>query len=291
MNPVKTSANTAAAPSRRRFLQGSLLTGAAALAGPALLSACGSGDIVSALKPSRIRVLGDGLSFLGSPRYTVNPITGTARLWVDQLASRYGMSLTAADGFAAGDATAADIAAQIAAAGTPAPNDLYLINAPMKDIFDSAASELAAKAAGTALAQAVADLINSGAQYVVVAGVYDLSESPAVITLGQQAAFKAAVTQYNDAFKIGAEPFGKNLLFVDLAYYVNELVRIPGYYGLDASTISTPVCTTPLAIDCTTATLVNPNYVDYLFADDRYLTPEAHRLFGDFAYDKISQRW
>jgi outer membrane lipase/esterase len=286
MTSARTTASTAA-PSRRRFLQGSLLTGAAALAGPALLSACGSGDIVSALKPARIRVLGDGLSFLGTPRFTVND--GSARLWVDQLAGRYGLSLTAADSFATGNATAANIAAQIAAAGAPGPNDLFVINAPMEDIFASSANATTAAAAGVTLANAVRGLIASGAQYVVFAGAYDLGKSPAAIALNQVQAYSDAALALNNAFKVNATDLGKNLLFVDLAFYVNELVRIPGTYGLTNATA--PVCSVTPATSCTTATLVDSNYVDYLFADERYITPEAHRLFGDYAYDQISRRW
>ena len=273
--------------SRRRFLQGSLLTGAAALAGPALLSACGDGDIVSALKPSRIRVLGDGLSFLGSPRFTVND--GSARLWADQIATRYGLTLTAADGFAAGNATAADIAGQIAAAGAPGANDLFLINAPMQDIFAASGSTAAATAAGKTLADAVRGLIASGAKFVAVAGVYDLGTAPDVVTLGQTVAFSAAALAFNDGFKVNAVDLGANLLFVDLAFYVSELIRIPSTYGL--TNVTTAVCVPPVATACDTTTLVDANYVDYLFADGRHFTPEAHRLFGDYTYDQIIRRW
>jgi phospholipase/lecithinase/hemolysin len=270
--------------SRRRFLQGSLLTGAAALAGPALLSACGDGDIVSALRPSRIRVLGDGLSFLGSPRFTVND--GSARLWVDQIATRYGLTLTAADGFAAGNATVADIASQVAAAGAPGANDLFLINAPMQDIFTATA---AATAAGKTLADSVRALIASGAKFVAVAGVYDLGKAPEVIALGQTTAFSAATLAFNDSFKVNAEDLGANLLFLDLAFYVNELVRVPSTYGL--TNVTNAVCVPPVATACDTTTLVASNYVDYLFADGRHFTPETHRLFGDYAYDQIIRRW
>lgn len=273
--------------SRRRFLQGGLLTGAAALAGPALLSACGDGDIVSALRPSRIRVLGDGLSFLGSPRFTVND--GSARLWADQIATRYGLTLTAADGFAAGNATAADIAGQIAAAGAPDANDLFLINAPMQDIFASSGSTTLAAAAGLTLANAVRALIAAGAKFVAVAGVYDLGKSPEAIALNQVAAHSAAALAFNDSFKVNAVDLGANLLFLDLAFYVNELIRIPVSYGL--TNVTAAVCSPPVATSCTTATLIDANYVDYLFADGRHFTPEAHRLFGDYAYEQIIRRW
>ena len=290
MNPVNPSAPSATlvgAPSRRRFLQGSLLTGAAALAGPTLLSACGDGDIVSALQPTRIRVLGDGFGFLGSPRFTVNG--ASAKLWVDQIASRYGIALSAADGAAVGNATAADVAGQVAALGPPASNDLFVVNAPMADIFASNGNLNVAEAAGKTLAIAIRNLIASGAQYVLFAGVYDLGKSPAAIALGQQTALSAASLALNNAFKVNSTDLGKNLLFVDLAFYVNELVRIPNTYGLTNAT--TPVCTVSPATACTTATLVASDFENYLFADDRHLTPEAHRLFGDYAFDQINRRW
>jgi phospholipase/lecithinase/hemolysin len=199
------------------------------------------------------------------------------------------LALTAADGFAAGGATAADIATQITASGVPRENDLFVVNASMADIFASGVSVASAEAAGRTLAIAMRNLIASGAQYVVLAGVYDLGKSPAAIALGQQAAFSAASLALNDAFKVNATDLGKNLLFVDLAFYVNELVRIPNTYGLTNATAA--VCSVPTATACTTATLVASNYVDYLFADDRHLTPEAHRLFGDYAFDQINRRW
>jgi outer membrane lipase/esterase len=133
------------------------------------------------------------------------------------------------------------------------------------------------------------NLIASGAQYVLFAGVYDLGKSPAAIALGQQAAFSAASLALNIAFNVNSTDLGKNLRFVDLAFYVNELIRVPVTYGL--TNVTSPVCTVSPATACTTSTLVASNYVDYLFADDRHLTSEAHRLFGDYAFDQINRRW
>jgi outer membrane lipase/esterase len=274
------------APSRRRFLQGSLLTGAAALAGGSMLSACGSGDIVSSLSPSRFVVLGDGLSFLGSPRYTVND--GTVNIWAAQLAARFGFTLTAADGKAAGNATVADVGTQVAAVGAPAARDVFLINAPMKDIFDGAASTTVAANAGKALATHVRNLINAGAQYVLIAGLYDLGKSPAAVGLGQAAAYTAAALSFNSAFKTDAVDLGAHLLFVDTTHYINLLVTSPSGYGL--SNVTTSVCTASPVTSCTTSTLAGDHNV-YLFADDRHFTPVVHRLFGNYAYDQIKARW
>ena len=71
--------------SRRSLLRAGALGGLAVTVGSTgLLSACGSGDIVSALVPTRFISFGDGLSDLGQGstglRYTINgvPMTITA---------------------------------------------------------------------------------------------------------------------------------------------------------------------------------------------------------------------
>jgi len=290
MNP-RHHAPAVSTPSRRRFLQGGLLTGAAALAGPALLSACGSGDIVSALVPSRFFVLGDGLSYLGDPRYTVND--GTTNIWAERVADRYSLDVVqGSTGFAAGYATVAALDAQVTAvlaAATPGANDVYLVNAPMQDVLDAPANTTTASAAGTALAASVRRLITAGAKYVVVAGLYDLGKSPRAIAASAVGSYSASALAYNNAFKTAAADLGATLLFVDLAYYVNQLVDSPYSYGLTDA--DTPVCSVATANLCTTSTLVSAEYVDYLFADDIHFAPEAHRLFGDYAYEQLRARW
>lgn len=276
------------APTRRRFLQGGLLTGATALAGGSLLSACGSGEIDSPLSPSRFVVLGDGMSFLGDPRYTVND--GSVNNWAAQMAARYGFTLTAADGFAAGNATVADMAGQVAAVGTPGEKDVFLVNAPMADIFAASASTSSAAAAGTALATHMRQLIAAGAKYVLFVSVYDLGKSPAAIALGQADAYTAAALSFNSAFKTSASDLGANLLIVDATRYFNLVVASPPSYGLTNAT--TAVCTSATVTACTSATvLAGADYNTYLFADDRHLTPAGHRLFGNYAYDQAKARW
>lgn len=286
-------------PSRRRFLQGGLLAGAATLAGPVLLSACGSGDIVSALTPTRFIVMGDGLSFLGDPRYTVND--GSINIWAQQLASRYGLSVTdvgaGGNGYAEGLArvlgAGPSVEAQVTAflAGdTPGADDVFLVNAPMQDIWDAAASAAAATTAGQALAAQVRRLIDAGAQHVLVANVYDLGKSPRAIALDQTTAYKESALAFNIAFKLAAVDLGASLLFVEMANYVDQLVESPAVYSL--TNVTAAVCTSATVTDCTTSTLlpgVDPN--DYLFADDIHFTPVVHRLFGDYAYNQLRLRW
>jgi len=102
---------------------------------------------------------------------------------------------------------------------------------------------------------------------------------------------------------VAVEDLGKNVLYIDAAYYVNVFEGSPGSYGFNNG--DTPVCTSVDAGPgigigagevnsalCTPNTLLpNANPVRYVFADKVYLTPAAHREFGNYAYDRVHQRW
>lgn len=309
----RTAASATPPASRRRFLRGGLLATTAVLAGPALLSACGgSGDIVSALRPSRFIVLGDGLSYLGASRYTVND--GSTNIWALQLAGRYNLSVadvgSGGAGYAQGGAVvsgaAPSIEAQVGAflgAGTPGANDVVLINIPMAGVVSAMAAVKAAtqtqaqalatlKAEGKAFAAQVHRLVTGGVKYLLVAGVYDMGKSPLAIAQAQQAAFTEAAQQINDGFKTDASDLGANVLFVDTASYINLLVENPGGYGLTNATAA--VCLADPATSCTAASgdlVAGADPALYLFADQTHPTPAAHRLFGNHAYDQIVKRW
>ena len=82
----------------------------AAAAGVALLAACGSGSVVSDLTPKRFITVGDGFMDVGQAgyRYTVND---GSNIWVQDLASHYNQTVTAASaggwGYAQGNARVA----------------------------------------------------------------------------------------------------------------------------------------------------------------------------------------
>lgn len=91
---VPSPAHRAHGLTRRSLLRAGALGGLAVTVGSTgLFRACGSGDIVSALVPTRFISLGDGLSDLGQGstglRYTIND--GTLNIWADRLANRYGL--------------------------------------------------------------------------------------------------------------------------------------------------------------------------------------------------------
>ncbi len=302
-------------------------------ASAALLAACGSGTVDSAISPSRFVVFGDGLSDVGQTgtRYTVND--GSVNVWAQQLAFRYGATITAASaggtGYAVGNArvtlkpdaagvattpTVTDQISTFLAAGAPGGNDLIMVGGGTSDIVAGLASfragtttaaqfNAAASAAGTELSAQVRRLVNAGAKYVIVTGTYDLSRSPLAAATGQGTVLNGASTAFNTALLLGIADLGSNVLFVDAAFYYNLITGTPSNYSFNDST--TVVCN---SVDpgpgigiganqvnsarCNTSTIVNNlNYTLYEFADLVYFTPQAQRLFGNYAYDRLRLRF
>lgn len=313
---------TAASPlTRRSLLRMGAVSGALAATGAAgLLSACGSGDIVSALQPNRFISFGDGLSDVGQSgnRYTIND--GTVNTWADRLASRYGKTLTAqavgglgyAQGHAATDALPRSIEAQIDAflvSQTFGSSDVVLMNIPLSYVLGpvtavkagtltEAAALQQIAASGVAFSVQVKRLIAAGAKYIVVAGAYDLGRSPYGVSLNLPTLLtadaqksSAAVTHLNDTFKVEVVKLGANVLFVDAAYLVNRNVEFGPNWGFANS--KDAICTTPSALTCTdsTLTVTGGTKAQYLFADNIHMTPSGNQQLGDYAYDQLRGRW
>lgn len=298
---------------RRQWMRAASAVGlAAALVAGLGLSACGSGDVVSAIKPERFIAFGDGVSDVGQTtgRYTVND--GTVNTWADKLASRYGQTVTAqtagglgyAQGHAVDQAPAVTVSAQIdrfLATQKFGPNDVVLMNLPMTEVLSPAAAVKAgtlsevsalnqADVAGRKYATEVKRLIAAGAKYMVVAGVYDLGKSPWAIVTKQEGLLSALSLKMNDAFKTEAAHLGQNLLYVDHAFVVNRSVLTGAGFGF--ATTKEAVCTTPSALTCTPSTLVSgANPARYVFADLIHTTPALNQQFGDYAYDQMHARW
>ena len=74
----------------------------AACASAALLTACGSSTVDSAVTPTRIVSFGDALSDVGyaGKRYTIND--GTTNIWAQQFAASYGRTLETSSAGGAG---------------------------------------------------------------------------------------------------------------------------------------------------------------------------------------------
>lgn len=188
-----------------------------ACASGALLAACGSSTVDSALVPSRFLAVGDGFSDLGqtsnatvaNARFTVND--GSVANWTEQLAGRYGHTLKAsAQGglsyaqahariSSATDAvggSAPSIAAQIdtlLAANTLGVDDVVLVQGGVSEIlyhveaFRAGAITQeqmlwAVDAAGRAFGAQIRRLVDAGAKHVVVIGAYGMERSPYAIS-------------------------------------------------------------------------------------------------------------
>jgi phospholipase/lecithinase/hemolysin len=301
----------------------------AACASVALLAACGSSTIESALVPTRIVAFGDGLSDLGETagmRYTVND--GTVNIWTQQIATSYGLTLTTASqggtSYARGHArvlntpddaggTTLSVSQQVdrfLANDKFAANDMVLINGGVSDLItamntytDDATLNNTMAQAGTDLATQVRRLVKAGARYVAVAGIYDLSKSPWGLATARTTSLSSASLKFNSALLVALNDLGANVLYLDAAYYYNTLANNPGGYGLTDST--NVACT---SVDngpgigvgtgqvnsslCTIQTLVSGiDYTKYAFADKIYFTPAAQVSFGTYAYGRLKSRW
>lgn len=193
-------------------------------------------------------------------------------------------------------------------------NDLIVLNAGIADVVAEVAQYNAGtetrdqliadvKQAGADLGAQVRRLVNAGATHVAVVGTYNLSKSPWATQTAQQSLLDEASLRFNDQLLLSIVDLGANVLYVDLALYYNLVIASPTGYEMTNSTdlactsvdagagIGTGAGQVNSAL-CTSSTLVTGiNPLNYVFADRVYPSPHAHRLFGDYAYDKISQRW
>lgn len=297
---------------RRQLLRRAGALGLSLAAG-GWLSACGSGDVVSAISPSRFVVFGDGLSDLGQGggRYTVND--GTVNVWAERVASRYGKTVTSQAqgglGYAQGHAPTASLPRTLTtqidaflATNSFQAQDVVLVNLPMADVLTPVAAVKAGNlteaaalaqidAAGAAHVASVRRLIAAGAKYIVVCGVYDLSKSPFATQQNQVALFSTASLRLNDAFKVAAVNLATNLLYVDTAFLVNRNTDVKLAPGYGFSNTTDAVCTTPTALTCNDTTLVSTSKAQYVFVDTLHLTPACQVQLGDYAYDQLHARW
>lgn len=312
------------------------LAAVAVCASAVVLSACGSSSTESQLTPARLITFGDAFSDVGQAgvRYTVND--GTTNHWLQQMAQRYGRTLTASS---AGGTVFAQIGARVAgkpgltddaatltvteqvdaflaAGGAFAADDLVILSGGMTDALFEGKAFLAgtqsadtaianARQAGRAMAALANRLVGAGAQHVIVVGSVNLGLTPWGQASGQADAMTTISRNFNDAFLIDSVDLnlGANVLYLDAAYYFNLAAEEPGSFSMDNS--RDVVCT---SVDagvgigigagevnsalCTPDTVLpGATYNRYMFADKLYTTPNLQRLFGDYAYDRATNRW
>ena len=196
----------------------------------------------------------------------------------------------------------------------PAENDLILVSAGTSDMIvelrgvlagtqseDQARANL--QAAARDFGAQIRRLVDAGAKHVVAIGPYNLGRSVWARQTGQAGLMERTSTRFTDALLISIVDLGANVLYVDSALMFNLDTANPASAGLD--NVVDPVCTTVdpgpgigtganqlNSLLCTPATVVaGSNYSRYLFADRVYPTPRGHQLLGEFALNRIRERW
>ncbi len=219
---------------------------------------------------------------------------------------------------AAGSASTLTVTQQIdsfLAGNAIGPDDVLVLSGGIGDLIAETAAFAAgsqtrdqavarADQAGKDLGAQARRLVAAGAQHVVVVGAYNLERTPWGQADGTRASLlRDATLALNNAFLVSAEDLGAAVLYVDAAYYFNLVANRPSDFNLNNAAV--PVCTTVDAGPgigigagqlnsslCTDSTIVaGVNYSRYVFADAVYTTPIVQRLFGDYAYDRIRNRW
>ena len=219
---------------------------------------------------------------------------------------------------AAGNAATPTITEQIdrflASGGVFGPNDLIIVQGGTSDMIAEMAKVTSGaettdqmlanvKQEGRDLAAQVRRVVAAGGTHVVAVGTYQLGKSPWAIQQLNQASFlDSASIAFNDALLVSMVDLGSNVLYVDAALLFNLLVANPASFTIINAT--DPICnsidpgpgigTGPGQINsalCTTATLGGQDPLQFAFADRVYFTPTAHRQFGDFAYNRIHDRF
>lgn len=304
----------------------------AACASATLLAACGSGTTESALSPSRFVVFGDAFSDVGQSGTTYSVNDGTVTTWVQQMASRFSLTIAPSSsggtGYArvnarvlnkpdaAGNNSTLTIKEQIdtfLGANTIGGSDVLVVSAGVADVVAQMNAVTAGtqtedqmltnlQQAGRDLGAQVRRLVQAGGKQVVVVGPYTLGRSPWAIALGKVDLLTNASGKFNDALLVSVVDLGGNVLYVDAAYYLNLVTGEPNNYSLINAT--TVVCTSAdsgvgIGIGagqvnsslCNTSTVGGLAYNSYTFADKLFYTPVVNRLFGDYAYNKIRDRF
>lgn len=218
---------------------------------------------------------------------------------------------------AAGSTTTPTVKEQIdrfLAAHSLSPNDLVIINGGIADIIAETAKLNAGtqtrdqmianvRQAGRDLGGQVRRLVQAGASHVVVVGSYDLAKSPWAVATGQTGLLGEASGKFNEQLLLAIVDLGANVLYVDAALLFNLMAASPSAYGLSNATDIACTSVDPgpgIGIGagqvnsalCTPSTIVaGANYNAFLFADRVYPAPQAHRKFGEYAYDRIRARW
>ena len=262
--------------------------------GLALLAGCGGGGSkVNEFIPTRIVVIGDSYSFLGTgaDRITVND--GTVNNWALQVAASYGLPSSSVVSYAAADASTSAIASQLSGHSLTS-GDLLLISGGLKDIYTQADLVTAntinlttAQATITTAAHTFRDFIKGlpgtgGMNHILFINVPNIKNG----TYGTANPSVDALTQtFNLEVKsnFGTQPAGAGVRLYDAELLFNGTNATLTPNGI--TNITAAFCDGSTGTRATNLTnCTDTGSASYLFANDKYITPVAHRLLGQQVY-------
>jgi phospholipase/lecithinase/hemolysin len=202
----------------------------------------------------------------------------------------------------------------IAAGGVFGPTDLIVVSGGTSDLIAEMAKvtsgaqtrdQMIANVtqAGRDLAAQVRRVVAAGGTHVIAVGAYQLGRSPWATQIGQIDFLTNASIAFNDALLVSMVDLGANVLYVDVALVVNLMTANGTSFNI--ANVLDPACTSidpgpgigtgPGQLNsalCTPATITpGADYNQFVFADRVYLAPNAQRQFGDFAFNRIHDRF
>lgn len=284
--------------------------GAGSVKDPYNAPSYGGGATAATAATASVIVFGDAVSdTTAGAQYTVNDDAGITN-WTVQLASSYGVPANGIKSYAIGNATIANIATQVTTAGSIYGRDpLVLVSGGYRDLINiaeaggtQAAMVASARSLGVAYADVVRSAVSAGAKHVLVANLYNLSQTPYQTIGGRTTAthpLSLMVRAFNDALKSNlGDPaktyLGDTVRLGNAEQYMGGIMGSPTDNGFtDATTMVCATTANDLGItgitasakSCTMATLsaapvTTANYNSYVFADPINFTPAAHRSWG-----------
>ena len=290
----------------------------------ALFIGLGLGHGEAAAQFSGFYFFGDSLSDAGSFKPVLPPGTGKfttnpGPIWAEVIAQRYGFTATPANqggnDYAEGGArvsqlpgvpntpptgTATPVTTQVQTfLGKGAVNSgaLYSVWAGANDVFfqlglaaagaaTSAQVQANLATAATQLVQQVGQLNAAGARYIIVWNVPDIGKTPFGVGSGQGATITALSSFFNSTLSAGLDSLHVDIIRLNIFALLNEVIADPAAFGFTNAT--TPACTTPSSLICTSATLVAPDAAQtHVFADGVHPTTGGHKVLADYAASVI----
>jgi outer membrane lipase/esterase len=261
-------------------------------------------------------IFGDSLSDAGQygARFTTNPGL-TAAMYLGQ---NFGFtstpSFTGGNDYAQGgarvnapsplvpsgvpDHSVAQQVNQLLAKGPLDPKALYQIQGGANDIFTLvgaySAGQITQAQLQAGVAQAAVDLATqvgklraAGAQYIVVQNVPDIGGTPYAASLNAQSTFTGLSGLFNSTLNAAIGTAGLNVIQFDAQKLSVETKANPSLFGFVNASI--PVCTTTSSLQCTPATLRDPNgNLTWVFADGIHPATGAAILLSEAILSMIT---